>query len=463
MTGVQTCALPISIAETSERGITFDAKFIESLHGECEAYIRNETQVYFTPKFTKGEIVVLPEVSDLKKDKQLKKRCTARLDYFDYDGIIVSSTAHHAWERCPVTPIRLSSATHASHSFLIKRDAPQYIAETGNIDTETLVTKSLKGDGTLKTDIPNSVRDYFIGNKLAMVLGAKERYFKHLDENNRVHTRFNPVGTRTGRLSSSNPNLQNLGGSAKTGVTGLDALIKQQRKFVIASPGYLLVGADYDSIEVVILAHILEIFGDVRMKKALATGVSPHDVNKEAWGCDRLTAKRGLFSIVYGATEWKLQTILDCSLNEAKQFLDKVNSGMPAISKAKAHYTRMCRELGGVFDLFGNFYDYPEVSSSDIKLRSRAERQLFNAVIQGTCASLVSWVIPQVAEVVRRYDGYLLSVIHDELITEVPVSAAEEAKDALNSLTQKRKDIEHLLTSVVNADWVIGDSWSSIH
>ncbi len=449
------------MSDMSLHGALVDVSFLDSLKEQTEAYISENTRDYYLPSYTKGEVVVKPYVSDLKKDGKPKKLAKAILEYTDRNGLVVSSVAHEAWDRVQLVPTKLGRSSSVSQAMLIRANHPEYINESGNIDATKLAEFVVKDKG-VNPEASQLLVDFFIGNKLQSIIDSCEKYNECVDENNRAHSHFNVVGTRTGRLSSSNPNLQNVGGSKITNIAGLDALIKQQRKMITVPKGYKMLGADLDSIEVVILAHILNKFGDRRMLDVLATGESPHTRNAEIWNCTRLDAKRGLFTIVYGGTEFRLAALFNCSVPQAKKFLDNVNNGMPAITTAKQFYERMCVDLGGVFDLFGNFYNYDDVYSRDLKARSRAVRQLFNAVIQGTCASLIAYWTPQIVALCQPHGANMVSIVHDEVLIECPEVNAETLKVALNKLTQNRFDIPGLEGSRINADWNVGNTWLDI-
>ena len=465
----QRSQLAVTASEFRNFGVHLDLNKLNSLEAEVTEFIETQTQWYFLATYEKEVIQEKPgtkykrdgkpTAASLKKAKEL---------YLDYDAVTIATDNSVFGDYCPLQRVHLNSATAYNQKLLIASVMPEVIKEgTGNIDSKLLDTLILttvddQEDKVINESLPKPARDYYIGYNLDKILTSITTYKKLLSSENLVHSHFNPVGTRTGRFSSSSPNLQNMGGSRSTGYKPLDRLLKQQKYFMTARPGYTMLGADLDKIELVILGHLLRMFGDSKLINAANEGEDIHAVNAAAWGVTRLDAKRGIFSIVYGATKYKLQEILNCSLPEAEDFMNKVSKGMPAIDKAKAFYVDCCRRFGGVWDLAGNWYDYPFINSNDLKLRSRCERQLFNAVIQGLCASLVSILTVEIHKIAKEHQGSLVAVIHDEFLVEVPNEQADLCLERLQLLTKDRYDFAFLLGSKVNADWVKGDSWYTI-
>jgi DNA polymerase I len=234
---------------------------------------------------------------------------------------------------------------------------------------------------------------------------------------------------------------------------------KEIRKIVVAREGYTFISADFDRIELTILSKVLEPW-DAGLRDTLNANEDVHQYNANKWGLDRLTAKRLIFSLVYGAREHKVAEIMSCSLPKAKQVLKQIFDGMPALGAAMEKYIKQCHQLGGVYDLFGDFKNYPDIYSSQKWRVAKVERQLFNAVMQGTNASMIAWYTPQMVDIIRSYGGTLTAIVHDEMLAEIPTACVDACMVALNKLTQERYDIPGLDGCRVNADWFKGNNWA---
>jgi DNA polymerase I-like protein with 3'-5' exonuclease and polymerase domains len=151
---------------------------------------------------------------------------------------------------------------------------------------------------------------------------------------------------------------------------------------------------------------------------------------------------------------------MNCTVTKAKRVLEQIFEGMPSLGKAMAKYVQQCYDLGGVYDLFGDFKNYPDIYASEKWRRSRVERQVFNAVMQGTNASMIAWYTPQMVDIIQSYGGTLTAIVHDEMLAEVPTEQVDMCLIALNKLTQERYDIPGLEGCRVNADWFKGNNWS---
>jgi len=276
-----------------------------------------------------------------------------------------------------------------------------------------------------------------------------------VDENGRLHTTFNQTSTATGRLSSSEPNLQNIPVRGEVGA--------ELRKYFIAAEGCKLVGADYSQIELRILAHLAN---DTAMISAFESGVDIHtetaakvfnvkieDVTKE----QRRKAKAVNFGIVYGISDFSLGQDIGVSKDEAKQY---INSYFEHYSGVKAYMEKVvaeARENGYCVSLFGRRRYLPELKSSNFNLRGFGERVARNMPIQGTAADIIKIAMIKVAERLKAegLTAKLIMQVHDELIVEAPIAEAEKVAQILTEEMQSAAELKVPLV----ADAHIADNW----
>ncbi len=245
----------------------------------------------------------------------------------------------------------------------------------------------------------------------------------------RVHTTFNQALTATGRLSSSNPNLQNIPIRTERG--------KEIRKaFVAGTPGALILSADYSQIELRIMAHLS---CDAHLVDAFRHGVDVHAATAakifgvplpEVTADQRRIAKTANFGIMYGISSFGLSQRLRCSRSEAKKIIDDYFASFPSIRSFIDDTVAMARETGYVETLFGRRRYIADINSKNATVRSLAERNAVNAPIQGTSADIIKLAMVAIDRRMQAegYRSSLVLQIHDELLFEV-------LPDELDSLT----------------------------
>jgi len=239
-------------------------------------------------------------------------------------------------------------------------------------------------------------------------------------QDNRLHTTYNQLGTTTGRLSSSEPNLQNIPVRTEIG--------KQIRKAFIPGEGYdLLLSADYSQIELRILAHLsedeklIEVFnnnGDIHTFTAAEIfNVRPEDVSEEL----RRKAKAINFGIIYGMTEYGLKSRLSISEGEAKEYIQLYFSRYPKIKKYINFLIKEAYEKGFAVTLFGRKRYIKELGSSNGRLRSLGERFAVNTPIQGTAADIMKLSTVKLYDSIKKnkINANILLQVHDELVLEL--------------------------------------------
>ena len=245
---------------------------------------------------------------------------------------------------------------------------------------------------------------------------------KFIQADGKIHTRFVQTLTQTGRLSSADPNLQNIPIRMEEGR-------KIRQAFVPSEPGWQLFGADYSQIELRVLAHIS---GDPHMKQAFLEGQDIHAATaRRVFGLSddavvdsdmRRQAKAVNFGIVYGISDYGLSQNLDMPRKEAKAFIDRYLAEYPGISTFMQEIVAQAKKEGYVSTLWGRRRALPDIYSSNFNLRSFAERTAMNTPIQGTAADIIKVAMVALDQAIRQRDlqARLLLQVHDELILEAP-------------------------------------------
>lgn len=283
------------------------------------------------------------------------------------------------------------------------------------------------------------------------------------DANGRIHSSFNQLATATGRLSSSNPNLQNIP------VRG--AFGKRMRNCFTATQGNLLVGADYSQIELRVLAHIsgdealLDAFhqnADIHSRTAsLVFDVPQEDVTAE----QRRNAKTINFGLIYGMGPQKLAQELHIGLTEAKEFIARYFSKLQKLKQFYDEVEQSAKAQGYVSTLAGRRRLLPEIFSASQQMQSQARRQAINTVVQGSAADIIKIAMVHVendAELAALHAKLILQV-HDELLLEVPEANAEAAAKRLVALMGDIRPGGVELSVPLAVDWGIGKTWGEAH
>ena len=254
-----------------------------------------------------------------------------------------------------------------------------------------------------------------------------EGLLKVIGEDGRIHTRFNQTEARTGRLSSDNPNLQNIPIRTELG--------SQLRAYFVAKPGCVLVDADYSQIELRILAHIT---GDEHMQQAFLNGEDIHrSTAAKIYGVPqsevtprlRSASKAINFGIMYGKGAYSLSKDIGVSVKEAEAFLRNYLDAFPKVSGYMEKTIADARECGYVSTLFGRRRALPELASNNHNIRASGERMARNTPIQGTAADVIKLAMVRVWRRLRdeKMESRLILTVHDELIVEAPEAEAEKA------------------------------------
>ena len=244
-------------------------------------------------------------------------------------------------------------------------------------------------------------------------------------ETKRVHTSYSLAATSTGRLSSSDPNLQNIPVRTEEG--------RKIRTAFIATPGHKLISADYSQIELRVLAHIA---GIEQLKKAFEDGLDIHAMtasemfNVPIEGMDSSTRRRAKainFGIIYGISAFGLANQLSISRTEAKEYIDTYFERFPGIRDYMEETKKQAREKGYVETIFGRKIHYPEINSKNPNMKAFQERAAINAPIQGSAADIIRRAMIRMDDALEasKLSAQMLLQVHDELIFEVPEGEVE--------------------------------------
>ncbi len=274
-----------------------------------------------------------------------------------------------------------------------------------------------------KHPIIPAIMDYRMLTKLKSTYA--DGLMKVLGDDDRVHTTFQNLVTATGRLSSSDPNLQNIPVRTELGA--------EIRKMFVPKPGCVLVDADYSQIELRVLAHIAD---DQRMQKAFIDGLDVHTVTaSQVFGVEpeqvtplqRRHAKAVNFGIVYGISEFSLAEDLGISRYEAKAYIENYLSTYSGVRKYMKDVVSEARQRGYTCTLYGRRRYIPELTSSNFNIRQGAERMAMNTPIQGTAADLIKLAMIRVDKALAEQypQAKLVLQVHDELIVECPQDLAQ--------------------------------------
>lgn len=287
--------------------------------------------------------------------------------------------------------------------------------KTGQWSTSAQVLEDLAAQGI---PLPRKIVDWRQLTKLKSTYTDALPGFVHPDTK-RVHTSYALAATTTGRLSSSDPNLQNIPVRTAEG--------RKIRTAFIASPGHKLVSADYSQIELRVLAHVADI---PQLKQAFADGVDIHAMTaSEMFGVPvegmpaevRRRAKAINFGIIYGISAFGLANQLSIERSEAGDYIKRYFERFPGIKDYMDSTKAFARENGYVETIFGRRAHYPEIKSSNPSVRSFNERAAINAPIQGSAADIIrrAMVKMEPALAAKGLSARMLLQVHDELIFEV--------------------------------------------
>ena len=275
----------------------------------------------------------------------------------------------------------------------------------------------------------------------------------------KIHTTYNQTVTATGRLSSSNPNLQNLPIRSERG--------RLIREAVIPDEGCLFLSADYSQIELRLMAHFSQ---DEHMLAAFRSGQDIHAATaakiyglpiEQVTKDQRRKAKTANFGIIYGISAFGLAQQLDCSRSEAKQLIDDYFAAFPRVIQYIESQKELARQKGYAETLFGRKRYLPDIHSHNATVRSFAERNAVNAPIQGTAADIIKMAMVSIHRRLKEagLKAQMIMQVHDELNFNVPVNEVEQVRE---TVVNEMQNAVHLSIPLI-AECGVGENWLEAH
>jgi len=336
----------------------------------------------------------------------------------------------------------------------LQLDAKAKKSKTGQYSTSEEVLLTLKP----KHPVVGMILAYRELKKLiSTYISALPTYIN--PETGKIHTTYNQTVTATGRLSSSNPNLQNLPIRSERG-----QLIRQA---VIPDGGCVFLSADYSQIELRLMAHFSQ---DPHMVEAFRSGQDVHAATaakifgvpiEEVTKDQRRQAKTANFGIIYGISAFGLAQQLDCSRTEAKALIDGYFAAFPGVIDYIERQKQLAREQGYAVTLFGRKRYLPDILSHNATVRSFAERNAVNSPIQGTAADIIKMAMVTIHRRLKQEGlrAQMIMQVHDELNFNVPVNEVEKVREIVVSEMQ---NVVHLTVPLI-ADCGVGSNWLDAH
>ncbi|MGB3340657.1 MAG: DNA polymerase I [bacterium] len=275
----------------------------------------------------------------------------------------------------------------------------------------------------------------------------------------RIHTTFNQTGTSTGRLSSTNPNIQNIPIRTEVG--------RRIRKGFIAESGFSLISADYSQVELRLLAHMSK---DKNLKEAFYNNKDIHRhtaaliygiAEKDVGDNKRRMAKVVNYGLIYGMSDFGLVQRLDIPREAAIQFIDSYYNLYPEVEKWRENAICRAEDYGYTETLLGRRRPLPDIHSHNHSLREFSKRAAINTPIQGTAADLIKIAMIEVEKNLQNRDfkhGLLLS-IHDELVVEIENERLEEAKAIIKECMEQALTLDVPIVAAIG----VGGNWDEVH
>ena len=335
----------------------------------------------------------------------------------------------------------------------LKLDSKAKKSKTGQYSTSEEVLMALKE----RHEIVGLILEYRELKKLITTyIAALPGY---IAADGKIHTTYNQTVTATGRLSSSNPNLQNLPIRSERG--------RFIREAVIPDEGCLFLSADYSQIELRLMAHFSQ---DEHMLAAFRSGQDIHAATaariyglpiEQITKDQRRKAKTANFGIIYGISAFGLAQQLDCSRTEAKQLIDDYFAAFPRVISYIESQKELARQRGYAETLFGRKRYLPDIHSQNATVRSFAERNAVNAPIQGTAADIIKMAMVSIHRRLKEEGlrAQMIMQVHDELNFNVPAAEVERVREIV--VTEMQNAV-HLSVPLI-AECGVGKNWLEAH
>ena len=331
--------------------------------------------------------------------------------------------------------------------------------KSGVYSTDVTELERLARDGGPGAEIVRKVLDWRQLTKL------KNTYTDALQaqinpKTGRVHTSYSLTGAQTGRLSSTEPNLQNIPIRTEVG--------RQIRDAFVAEPGNVILAADYSQIELRLAAHMADV---PALRDAFANGDDIHsltatelfgEVNRDT----RARAKTINFAILYGISRWGLAGRLEVSADEAQAMIDRYFERFPGINRYMAETLTQVRDHGFTQTLFGRKTHFPRIKSRNQGERQGAERAAINAPIQGTSADIIKRAMVRMEpalEAASLSQVRMLLQVHDELVFELPEGDVDAASAVIRDVMERAAEPAVMLSVPLGVEIGTGASWGAAH
>ena len=393
--------------------------------------------------------------------------------YFDIELPLAKVLAKMEIEGFPVSIQKLEDfkVTYEKEIERLKTEIYKYSANEFNISSPQQVAKFLFEELGLKSNKKSSTSIDYLKNiidahPVVSLILEYRKYSKllstyvmgllgNIHKDDKLHCIFNQGITTTGRLSSSEPNMQN--------ITVRDEEGKEIRKaFFYNSSLYKLLSFDYSQIELRVLASLSNC---TKLIEAFNNGIDIHELTaKEVFGTESITplqrrqAKAVNFGIVYGISDYGLKEQLGVSLFEAKDFINKFHQAYPEISDYLSNCIEFTEENGYALTYFNRRRYLPLINSKEYNKREFAKRAAMNAPIQGTAADIIKIVMVKIDELLKDYDSKLVLTIHDELIFKLNVNEEDilvpKIREIMENTIKMRVKFE--------VDGGVADNWYDI-
>ena len=336
----------------------------------------------------------------------------------------------------------------------LKLDSKAKKSKTGQYATSEEVLVGLKD----RHEVVGLILNYRELKKLiSTYISTLPSYISEKD--GKIHTTYNQTVTATGRLSSSNPNLQNLPIRSERG--------RMIREAVIADEGCMFLSADYSQIELRLMAHLSQ---DEHMLEAFRANQDIHAATaarifkkpiEQITRDERRKAKTANFGIIYGISAFGLAQQLDCSRTEAKQLIDGYFAAFPRVVSYIEQQKEVARQKGYAETLFGRKRYLPDILSRNATVRSFAERNAVNAPIQGTAADIIKMAMVSICRRLKDegLKTQMIMQVHDELNFNVPLNEVEQVREIV--VTEMQNAV-HLSVPLI-AECGVGNNWLNAH
>ncbi|MFB3855575.1 MAG: DNA polymerase I [Vicinamibacterales bacterium] len=407
------------------------------------------------PLYREMEMPLVPVLADMelagvRVDARALAQLSSRLDQ-------ELAALHRQIVDAAGVDFNINSPRQLSEVLFDKLQLPS-LKKTGKTKTASTAVEVLE-ELALTHELPRLVLEW---RTLAKLKGTYVDALPQLlhPQTGRVHTCFNQAVAATGRLSSSDPNLQNIPIRTELG--------REIRKAFVAPPGSVLISADYSQIELRVLAHMS---GDSALTEAFRRGEDIHDRTALAvFGRETTIPKHELrrrakminYALLYGKTAFSLAKDIGVTQQAAQQFIDAYFAGFPSVAKFIDETLEEARRTGVVKTLFGRRRPVPEITSRNGQVRSAAERVAVNMPIQGTAADILKRAMIAVAEALSARSGAgspgaarMILTVHDELLFEAPESEADEVA----ALVRHHMERAATLSVPLTVDVGIGANW----